>query len=156
MPTWLTNYVGGDGKWIFFALLGAFFAAVSNVLSKPALDSLDVSAANTIRAVTMLVVLVAATTVQQKWGTLGGQPPKAWVFITLAGVAAGLSWLFGYAALQLTEVNNAYPIDKLSVVFAVLLAMIFLGEKPSLVNWIGIGVMLVGGYLVTRPGAEGG
>ena len=151
MPSWLTSLFTGDRRWIAFALLGAFFAAVTNVLSKPALDKLDVSVANCLRALTMLVVLTVFTTVQAKWGTMSGQPARPFVFIALAGVAAAASWLFGYKALQLTEVNNAYPIDKLSVVFAVLLAMLFLGEKPTLVNWLGIVVMLVGGYLVTRP-----
>ena len=152
MPSWLNNpFSGGDGRWIWFALAGAFFAAVSNVLSKPALDHLDVAVANTVRAVTMLMVLAIATTIQGGWSTLPGQPFRAWLFISLAGVAAALSWLFGYKALQLTDVNNSYPIDKLSVVFAVLLAMIFLKEKVSLVNWIAIAVMLIGGYLVTRP-----
>ena len=139
-----------DKKWILYALLGALFAAVSNVLSKPALDKMDVSAANTVRAVSMLVVLGAAVTVQGKWPTLAQTPPKAMSFIILAGVAAGMSWLFGYAALQLTTVNNSYPIDKLSVVFGVLLAIVFLGERPGLVNWVGIAMILAGGYLVVR------
>ena len=133
-----------------YALLGAFFAAVSNVLSKPALDKMDVSVANVIRATVMMLVFLGAITIQQRWKSFADAPPMAITFITFAGVAAGLSWLFGYKALQLTEVNNAYPIDKLSVVFAVLLAMIFLGERPSLLNWVGIVIMLVGGYLVVR------
>ena len=133
-----------------FALLGALFAAVTNVLSKPALEKMDVTLANCIRAVIMLVVFTTAASIQGRWKTLSETPPMAITLITLAGVAAALSWLFGYKALQLTEVNNSYPIDKLSVVFAVLLAMIFLGERPSLLNWVGIVTMLIGGYLVVR------
>lgn len=139
-----------DKKWVVYALLGAFFAAVTNVLSKPALAHLDVTVANTARVIVMLVVLLAATTLTNAWRTLPGTSTSTWVLISLAGVAAALSWLFGYQALKLTEVNNSYPIDKLSVVFAVVLAMIFLKERPSATNWVGIVVMLVGGYLVTR------
>ena len=113
-------------RWIIFALLGAFFAAASNVLSKPALDRMDVSVANAIRAGVLLAVLVGVTTAAGNWGTLRHTPRMSLVLISLAGVAAALSWLFGYRALQLTTVNNSYPIDKLSVVFAVLLAVVFL------------------------------
>ena len=120
------------------------------MLSKPALDRMDVTVANAVRAAVLLVVLVGVTTVTRDWGSLSRTPRSALVLISLAGVAAALSWLFGYRALQLTTVNNSYPIDKLSVVFAVLLAVVFLGERPSLGNWIGVATMLVGGYLVTR------
>ena len=138
--------------WILFAVLGAVFAAVSNVLSKPALEAMNVSVANAIRAAAMLVALAGFTTVAGHWATLPGTPKRSVGLIVLAGLAAAASWLCGYRALQLTTVANSYPIDKLSVVFAVLLAVLFLGERPSAVNWIGVAVMLVGGYLVTRPG----
>ena len=138
-------------RWIVYAVLGALFAAVTNVLSKPALDKMEVTAANAVRAAVMLLVLIAATTVNGRWSSLATTPRRSLVLISLAGVAAALSWLFGYQALKLTTVNNSYPIDKLSVVFAVLLAVVFLGERPSWVNWAGIALMLAGGYLVTRP-----
>lgn len=138
--------------WIIYAVLGAFFAAVTNVLSKPALAEMHVSVANAIRAVTMVVVLVAFTTLAGHWGTLSATPRKSVVLVILAGVAASASWLCGYQALKMTTVANSYPIDKLSVVFAVLLATIFLGERPTPTNWLGIAIILLGGYLVTRPG----
>ena len=139
-----------DRKWILYALLGAIFAAVSNVLSKPALDKMDVTVANSVRAVIMLIVVASAATVQGRWPTLAQTPAPSLTFIIFAGVAAGMSWIFGYAALQLTSVNNSYPIDKLSVVFALILAVIFLGERPGVTNWIGVALMLAGGYLVVR------
>ena len=137
-------------RWVLYALAGAFFAAVSNVLSKPALDGLEVSVANTVRAAVMLLVLAVATTASGHWATLPGAPRSALLLIVLAGVAAAASWFCGYEALKLASVHNSYPVDKLSVVFAVLLAVIFLGERPSLTNLGGIGLMLVGGWLVTR------
>ena len=140
-----------DYRWLVYALLGALFAAVTNVLSKPALDSLDVAVANSIRAAIMLLVLVLAATLQGRWWTLAVSPNKAIVLITLAGVAAAMSWLFGYQALKLASVSKTYPIDKLSVVMAVIFAVIFLKERPSLTNWIGIAVMVAGAYLVTKP-----
>ena len=140
-----------DSRWILYALLGALFAAVTNVLSKPALEDLDVAVANAVRAGIMLGVLATVATVQGRWWTLAVSPRRGLVLIVLAGVAAAASWLFGYRALQLASVSKSYPIDKLSAAFAVVLAVAFLGERPSLTNWIGIAVMIAGGYLVTRP-----
>ena len=139
-------------SWVVFALLGAFFAAVTNVLSKPALEHLSVSVANAVRAVVMVLILAGFTTAAGHWSGLVSAPRRSIVLIVLAGVAAAASWLCGYQALKLTTVANSYPIDKLSVVFAVLLAVAFLGERPSFTNWLGIALILVGGYLVTRPG----
>ena len=100
----------------------------------------------------MLAALATVTTVAGHWPTLAASPRSAVVLIVLAGLAAAASWLCGYRALQLTTVSNAYPLDKLSVVFAVLLAALFLGDRPSLTHWVGIATILLGAYLVTRPG----
>lgn len=54
---------------------------------------------------------------------------KALLFIVLSGVAGALSWLFYFVALKNGNVAQVAPIDKLSVVFAVVLAVILLGEK---------------------------
>ena len=140
----------GLKSWVIYAVLGAIFAAVSNVLSKPALEQMNVSVANAVRAVTMTVALLVFTTLAGQWSTTPDVPRRSFVLIILAGVAAAASWACGYQALKLTTVANSYPIDKLSVVFAVLLAVVFLGERPSAVNYVGIVVMLAGGYLVTR------
>ena len=139
-------------SWVVYALLGALFAAVTNVLSKPALDQLNVSLANTLRGLIMVAVLVGFTSVTGQWSGLASAPRRSLLLIGLAGLAAAASWLCGYQALKMTTVANSYPIDKLSVVFAVLLAVAFLGERPTVTNWVGIALVLAGGYLVTRSG----
>ena len=140
-----------DSRWIIYALLGALFAAFTNVLSKPALADLDVAVANSIRAAVMLLVMLVATSAQGRWHTLLVSPHRGIWLISLAGVAAAMSWLFGYRALQLASVSKTYPIDKLSLALAVVFAVIFLGERPSWLNWGGIALMVFGAYLVTRP-----
>lgn len=157
--------------WILYAVLGALFAAVVQVTSKPAVDRLGGNPVNLIRAVVMVVFFVGVVAVEAFLRSRGSTPDSdatrpatgpvaklmqdgAGMAVTLAlasGVAAGLSWLFGYKALKLSEVSKSYPLDKLSVAFGVILAMVFLGDRPSGINWVGIGLMLGGAYLVTKP-----
>jgi transporter family protein len=70
--------------------------------------------------------------------------------IVLSGIAGAASWLFGFLAYDKIGVSKTSPIDKLSVPLAVILAVIFLGEKPSRVNWIGVALIACGAYLAAR------
>ena len=136
-------------KWIWYAVAGALFAAIVQLVSKPAVDRMDVSAVNLIRGSVTVVVFIAIITWEGGWATLRKAEPFPLTMSLLGGVAAGASWFFGYEALKLAGVAKSYPIDKLSVVFAVVLAFFVLGEKPSAWNWAGIVVVLIGAYLVT-------
>ena len=136
-------------KWVWYAILGALFAAVVQLVSKPAVDRMDVSAVNLIRGAVTFAVFVGIVTWEGRWGHLRETKPFPLAMSVLGGAAAGASWFFGYQALKLAGVAKSYPIDKLSVVFAVLLAFLVLGEKPSVWNWVGIVVVLVGAYMVT-------
>lgn len=138
--------------WLIFALLGAFFAAVVNVLAKKALDSSHSTVAITIQSVLMLVTLASIATFQRAWPKLAEMPRWAMGLLALSGVAAGLSWVFGYRALQMSEVAKTAPLDKLSMPLAVVLAMIFLRERPTAMNWLGIGLMVVGAFFVAQSG----
>jgi transporter family protein len=162
--------MGENSRWIWFALLGAFFAAVTQVLSKPASDRLGPNVVSLVRAVVMTVLFVAV--VWYEWrnpgstgggATVDGSAPKplagngqrsmtttvVYALTLGGGVAASCSWFFGYKALRLAGVSKTYPIDKLSVVIAVLLAVVFLGERPSGLNWTGIVMIIGGAYLVS-------
>ena len=140
----------GNHKWLAFALLGAAFAAAVSVLSKAALKASDVFVALSLQALLMLATLLVAATVMGRWSAVRDMPRWAVGLIVLSGVAGGLSWTFGYQALQLSDVTRAGPIDKLSTVFAVVLAVAFLRERPSALNWAGVVLMLVGAYCVAH------
>lgn len=137
-------------RWLIYALIGAGFAAVVNVLTKKALDRTDFTVALCIQAVLMLLTLIVATTLRRKWGELSETPKWAMGLVAAAGVAAGLSWIFGYRALQLSKVAKTAPLDKLSMPLAVVLAMIFLHERPGSMNWLGIVLMVVGAFFVAQ------
>ena len=145
-----------DSLWLAFALGGAFFAALVNVVSKRALDKLDFLVALTVQALLATLTLAGAALVLGRASNLKSLPRGALGLMALSGVLAGCAWAFGYRGLQLADVNRATPIDKLSMPIAVVLAMIFLRERPTGTNWVGIVLMLVGAVLVARAKASHG
>ncbi|MEQ9882163.1 EamA family transporter [Pectobacterium brasiliense] len=137
-------------SWLIYALLSAVCAAMVAIFGKIGLQNLDANTATAIRAVIMALFLVGVVVAQGKL-TLVGEivaNKKALLFIVLSGVAGALSWLFYFVALKNGNVAQVAPIDKLSVVFAVVLAVILLGEKISLMAGAGVALISVGALLV--------
>ena len=77
--------------------------------------------------------------------------PLALTMVVTSGVAGGLSWIFAFRALRLADVSQVAPIDKLPMPLGVLIAVILLGERPTIVNWVGILLIAAGAFLATRP-----
>lgn len=129
--------------WLIYALLSAITAAAVAILGKIGLQQLDANTATAIRAVIMAVFLVGVVIVQGKFQLVQTivQDKKAIFVIALSGIAGALSWLFYFMAIKVGKVSHVAPIDKLSVVFAVVFAVILFGEKISL--WAGVGVALI-------------
>ena len=141
-------------KWVMFGLLGAAFAAVVSVLSKSALKATDVFVALSLQSLMMLTTLCVSVTIMGRWGAVREMPRWAVGLIVLSGIAGGLSWTFGYQALQLSDVARAGTIDKMSIAIALVLAVVFLKERPSALNWIGITLMVVGAFCVAHQAAK--
>jgi len=129
--------------WLIYALLSAITAAAVAILGKIGLQQLDANTATAIRAVIMAVFLIGVVIVQGKFQLVQTivQDKKAIFVIALSGIAGALSWLFYFMAIKVGKVSQVAPIDKLSVVFAVVFAVILFGEKISL--WAGVGVALI-------------
>nr|WP_145157331.1 EamA family transporter [Paenibacillus terrae] len=136
--------------WLIYALLSAAAAALVSIFGKIGLQSIDANAATAIRAVIMALFLLGVIAVQGKFGLLGSilTQKKALSFIVLSGVAGATSWLFYFLALKYGKVSQVGPIDKLSVVIAVILAFLFLGEKISWLNSAGVVLIAIGALLV--------
>jgi transporter family protein len=133
-------------SWVHWALLSAFFAGLTAVLAKVGVKDVDSNLATAIRTA---VILVFAWSIAL-WGagqSLAAVPPRAWLFLVLSGLATGASWLCYFRALQLGEASSVAPIDKLSVVVAIALAALFLGEHLTWRHWVG-GTLIVSGTLV--------
>ncbi|GMB62545.1 membrane protein [Pectobacterium parmentieri] len=137
-------------SWLIYALLSAVCAAMVAIFGKIGLQNLDANTATAIRAVIMALFLVGVVVAQGKLVLVGEviANKKALLFIVLSGVAGALSWLFYFVALKNGNVAQVAPIDKLSVVFAVVLAVILLGEKISLMAGAGVALISVGALLV--------
>ena len=90
-------------------------------------------------------LIALATTKHSELWSLG---KKTWIFLILSGLGTGLSWLCYFRALQVGEVSKVAPIDKLSVVIAMGLAMAFLGEKLNLRDGIGAGLIVLGAIVL--------
>ncbi len=117
--------------WKYYALLSAFFAALTAVFAKLGVKDIDSNLATAIRtavimAVTWGIVLAAGRTAEIR--NIGGH---TWLFLLLSGAATGLSWLFYFKALQTGDVSRVAPIDKLSVVITICLSFLLLKEPVS-------------------------
>ena len=133
--------------WIGFALLSAVFAALTGILAKVGMDGIDSNLGTAIRTLVVLVMAWAIVFLGGKQAGLGGITSKGWVFLILSGLATGASWLCYYRALQLGEASRVIPIDKLSVVFSLVLAAVILGERLTWTKVLG-GALITAGALV--------
>lgn len=137
-------------SWIIFALLSAFTASLVAIFGKIGLSGVDTNTATAIRAVIMAIFLVGLIIIQGKVSNIGPilANHKALLFIILSGIAGALSWLFYFIALKGAKVSQIVPIDRMSVVFALLLAFFILGEGITLKTGIGAALVVVGGILI--------
>ncbi|TSJ87920.1 EamA family transporter [Gilliamella apicola] len=136
--------------WLIYALLSAITAACVAILGKVGLQHLDANTATAIRSIVMAVFLVGVVVVQGKLNLINTffNDKKALLIIALSGVAGALSWLFYFMAIKEGKVSQVAPIDKLSVVFAVIFAAIIFGEKISFLSAIGVAMIAAGAILV--------
>ncbi|HDL7751228.1 TPA: EamA family transporter [Yersinia enterocolitica] len=136
--------------WLIYALLSALSASLVAIFGKIGLQHLDANTATAVRAVVMALFLVGVVVVQGKFNLVGTvlADKKALLFIILSGVAGALSWLFYFMAIKNGNVSQVAPIDKLSVVFAVILAFILFGEKISLIAGLGVALITAGALMV--------
>lgn len=137
-------------EWLILALLSAVFAALVAIFGKIGLESVDANTATMIRGGIMFgfLVLVIAFTGKIENITTIFSNSKALSYIFLSGIAGALSWLFYFLALKIGQADQVAPIDRLSLVFVVILAFLILGEKISFKIAVGTALMVVGAILV--------
>jgi bacterial/archaeal transporter family protein len=140
------GYLKLNHLWLIYALLSALTAALVSVFGKIGLQHVDANTATAIRAVLMAVFLIVVVVAQGRYEQISVilSDKKAIGFIILSGIAGALSWLCYFLALKYGKVSQVAPVDKFSVVIATLLAIIFLGEKLSLFNKIGVALITLG------------
>ena len=134
--------------WFVFALLSAVFAALTSVLAKVGIEGVNSNLATALRTCVVLAMswlMVFITHTQSGIGSIGR---KSWVFLILSGLATGASWLCYYKAIQMGSVSKVAPIDKLSVVITLILAVIFLHEDFTVRSAIGAVLITAGTVLM--------
>ena len=138
---------------IIFALLSSIFASLTAILIKIGLAGINSNLATAIRTIIILImswVIVFYTNSVNSINTIESIKnlnTKTIIFIVLSGIATGLSWLFYFKALQIGNVNRVIVIDKLSIVFTIILAAIFLKEALNIKIIIGV-LFIVAGTLI--------
>lgn len=128
--------------WLVFALLSAIFAALTSILAKVGIEGVNSTLATAIRTGVVLLMAWGMVFLTDTQGGISGISGKSWLFLILSGLATGASWLCYYKALQMGEASKVVPVDKLSVIFTLVLAFVFLHEKFTPKSLIGC--MLIG------------
>lgn len=136
--------------WWIYALLSAFFAALTAVFAKVGVTGVDSDLATAIRTVVILLIAWAIVIIKGSESTITNLSKQNWTFLILSGVATGLSWIFYFKALQNGKVSQVAPVDKLSVALAILLSVIFLKEKISYQGLLGAGLIIAGTLVLIK------
>ena len=134
--------------WWLFAVLSSVFAALTSILAKVGIEDVNANLATAIRTAVVLVLswgMVFLTNAQKGLGEIS---QKSWLFLILSGLATGASWLCYYKALQMGDVSKVVPIDKLSVVITLLLAVVFLHEEFTVKSAVGCALIGAGTLLM--------
>ena len=133
--------------WIIFAVLSAVFAALTSILAKTGIDGVNANLATAIRTVVVVGMAWGMVFLTQAQKGISEISRKSWLFLILSGLATGASWLCYYKALQLGDVSKVVPIDKLSVVFTLILSFLFLHEELTVKSLIGC-ILIGAGTLI--------
>ena len=135
-------------NWLTWSLLSAFFAGLTAVLAKVGVKGVDSHLATAVRTGVVLIFAWAVALATQPASAVLGLSRKTWLFLILSGLATGCSWLCYFRALQVGDVGKVAPIDKLSVVFVLILAAVFLGEPLTWKTALGGGLISAGAILL--------
>ncbi|MEY2536814.1 MAG: bacterial/archaeal transporter family protein [Verrucomicrobiota bacterium] len=135
-------------NWLTWSLLSAVFAGATAVLAKIGVTGIDSNFATAIRTtVILLFTWLIASFTRSDW-SFRTISRRTWLFLALSGLATGLSWLCYFRALQLGEASRVAPMDKLSVLFAILFAAIVLRETLTWHHWVGGSLVLTGAVVL--------
>ena len=135
-------------SWIFWAVLSAGFAALTAIFAKIGIENVNSDFATFIRTMVILSVAGLIVYASGNWQQPSSVSAKTWVFLILSGAATGASWICYFRALKLGDAARVAPVDKLSVVFVSVFAVLFLGERLALPNWLGVILIACGAVLV--------
>jgi transporter family protein len=135
-------------SWQFWAVLSAAFAALTAIFAKVGIENVNSDFATFVRTIVILCALGAILASTGQWQSPATVSVRSYVFLILSGLATGGSWVCYFRALKLGDAARVAPIDKLSVVLVAIFGVIFLGERLSTPNWLGVALIAAGAVLV--------
>ncbi|MBE2180743.1 MAG: EamA family transporter [Chthoniobacterales bacterium] len=130
--------------WFFWAILSACFAALTAIFAKVGIRGVDSDLATLVRTLIVVTLLAGFVFATGKWSNPFSLPGRTLAFLFLSATATGASWLCYFRALQIGDASKVAPVDKFSLVLVAVFAVVFLGERPSLQDWLGIGLVASG------------
>lgn len=134
-------------SWVIYAILSAFFTALTSILAKIGISDINSNLATAIRTIVVLIMAWGIVFMTGAQSGIQDITAKSWIFLVLSGIATGLSWLFYYKALQLGDASKVVPIDKFSVVISMILAFVILKEDLTFKTVMG-GILITAGTFV--------
>ena len=137
--------------WLIYAFFSSITAALVAIFAKIGLKDIDSTLATTIRAIIMALFLFVVSFSLKKFEgfSINSLSSRDWLLIILAGISGALSWLFYFLALKYGFVSKVVAIDRMSLVFAIILAALFLGEALGWKSVLGAALMVLGAILIT-------
>ncbi|RFS26856.1 EamA family transporter [Chitinophaga silvatica] len=130
--------------WWIYALLSAFFAALTAIFAKIGVADIPSNLATAIRTIIILIMAWAIVLARGEFKAMHNLSRHHMIFLVLSGLATGCSWLFYFKALQVGEVSKVAPVDKLSVALTIILAALFLQETITVKTALGAGLIIAG------------
>ena len=137
-----------SSTWIFWAILSAIFAALTTIFAKVGIQNVDSDLATLIRTAVVFLLVGAFVYFTGKLTNPVGLSVHTWLFLGLSGLATAASWVCFYRALKIGDAAKVLVIDKFSIVLVTIFALIFLGEKVLLKDWLGVCFVSVGLILI--------
>ena len=135
-------------SWQAWAVLSAVFAALTAVFAKVGVESVNADSATFIRTIVILVTLAFILLATGQFQSPGSVSSRSYLFLLLSGLATGASWICYFRALKIGDAAKVAPIDKLSVVLVAVFGVIFLGERLTAPNWLGVALIATGAILI--------
>jgi transporter family protein len=135
-------------SWQIWALFSAGFAALTAIFAKIGIENINSDFATFIRTIVIVIVTAGILAGLGEFQPLRSISGRTYLFLVLSGLATGASWLCYFRALKLGNASQVAPIDKMSVLLVAIFGVMFLGEKLSGPNWLGVAMIAAGGVLV--------
>jgi bacterial/archaeal transporter family protein len=129
-------------------VLSAIFAALTAIFAKVGVANINSDLATFIRTCVILLTLALIVYATGQFQNPTSISPRTYLFLVLSGLATGASWLCYFRALKLGNASQVAPVDKLSVVLVAIFGTLLLGEKLTMLNWLGVALIALGAVMV--------